>query len=136
MTYEEVAGRFGVRLCPDAEGRLHCDLSLPVHDQGMGTMNGYVHWTPRRVTRRGLYNFLRHAVDVNWGTAGRRYAERLWMRETIAYEYARELGIRFPRAWADPTRAHVRGLMAGYRSRQFDKETRQRIRRWMNETTS
>lgn len=126
LTYEEVAERLHIRLCDQA-----CVLTdLRGHQRGF--IKGVtLHWSPRVITRKGLFNFLKLAADLAWGTSGRRLVEQLWIRNTAAYEYGLDFGVRFPREWQDTDRAHVRALMIAFGPTwQIDDATRRRINRW------
>lgn len=125
-SYEDVASRFNTRLCD----RTCWETSPSRHETGWSTYLT-VHWKPRGMTRRGLFNFLRLVADVQWGLHGKRTVERLWMRNTLACEYGLDLGVRFPREWADTDRAHVRALFAAFGHQMaIDPATRRRITRW------
>jgi hypothetical protein len=124
MTYEQVAARYGVPLCS------RCKLGHTKHRDGTTVLeSGMLHWAPRRLTRPGLWNFLKLVADQRWGIHGRRQIERLWMANTMAYEFGLELGVRFPREYAATDRARVRALLAVTKP-ALDPETRRRIVRW------
>lgn len=124
-TFESIASRLGVLRCESCASGTE-----RMHVIGYSTFH-HVHWRERAVTRRGLYNFLRFVADVAWGLHGRRDVERIWMRNVLACEYGRELGVRFPREWADTDRAHVRSLLVAFGPRMLiDPGTRRRIIRW------
>ena len=57
MTYEEVAARYDVRLCPSSDTP-GCNATLADHRRGHPT-NATIHWSPRRMNVRGLRAFLK-----------------------------------------------------------------------------
>jgi hypothetical protein len=123
--YAEVAERLGVPLC-----NRDCVMrSLNAHQVGFADYTK-VHWKDRIVTRRGLWNFLKLVAEYQWGSFDLREIQRIWLRNTVAYELGLDLGIRFPHEFADVERARTRAILASHRLGALDEETHRRIKRW------
>lgn len=106
MTYEEIASRERILLCPDC----------PDWDHRRGSSNpsrGVVHWAPRRVNRLGLRRFLMLVARIK-RSHNRGQPRWLQVYEQNAYAYHRALNeyhIRLPRSWSMTDRAQVRVWM-------------------------
>lgn len=136
LTYEIAAEVVGAKLC-----NRECILrSLHQHTQGY-VEEGTVHWKPRVVHRRGLWNFLRLVVlssrETNpaftYGPEAP-LAQKIWYEDVGAYQLGLDLGVRFPREFADTDRAHVRELLPKVAPWLINKDTREQIKRWARET--
>lgn len=123
LTFEAVADHFRAPMCDKA-----CLMdSLNRHHNGYVSASGTIHWAPRGMTRRGLWNFLRLVARATWGASAQE-AYRLWKEDTLAAEFALELGFRLPKEYADTDRARVRALLA--QPVELDRESRTMIERW------
>lgn len=129
MTYPEIAAEHGLRLCSSA-----CDLAATLaidHEKGWPAYNDVIHWRDRRVTRRGLYRFLKLVVVAKMGLQQMRGGpERTWLMATGSFDLALSLGIRFSREILADDRALVRSWMATGWGQNMDDETRRKVARW------
>jgi len=120
VTYEGLAARFRVRLCPGGD--------TFNHEQGQyDQYRGIIHWRPRRVTKPGLRRFLKLVMTSMLGLAFFKEPEKTYWAAAGAEDLARQLHVRFPRHYADLDRARVREALPGA---NLDKETRRMIERW------
>jgi len=129
LSYWRVAEELGVRLC---SGLDHCPWYKGQHRSGMA-FNNEIHWTPRRMTRRGLYRFLLLVAQARVGT-GENF-ERLYDACQLTKRYGQLFGVRFPHEYSARERARARlWLEAWRRSGQTDAYTDRahirRIRAW------
>lgn len=109
--YSGIAQRLGTKPCDCGSwvtrtGRQRYQLFN--HEAGFTSYRmAVIHWRDRPVTRRGIYRFLKLVAQ----TRIRPFKERgllLFEINIEANALARQLGIRFPRAFADHDRARVR----------------------------
>jgi hypothetical protein len=108
LTYDDLALLVGVRLCPGDE----TPDGIRAHRRGF-TERSTVHWAPRRVTPRGVRNFLLLAAQtrlLDFGTLNR--AERIGRTNIWAARAALLQHIRLPARYADGDRAKVRWLIS------------------------
>lgn len=123
LTYEEIAEHLNIPLCPK-----HCWMeTLQRHAAGFTTVAS-VHWMPREVKRRGIYNFLKLAARNRLGTTDMVAAQAIWLENSWAYENGILIGIRFPREFAATDRARVRAELAG--GSMADDPLKGTIERW------
>lgn len=102
-----------------------------------GDRDACVHWTERRMTKRGLRRFLKHVASAKWPEqmVGERFVV-LYHQNIQADGLARLLGIRIPRSLADQDRAMVRFYLQKFRNDPLDREfpeqrqLMRRIQRW------
>lgn len=132
-TYSAVAHLLGLRHCGDGSDQRHWTGYIEWDETPC------LHWTDRRMTKRGLRTFLKLAAralvpDANPGRAERFVA--LYWQNVEADRLAQDIGVRFPRDLADPDRAKVRFWLAKFRNDLLDREFREqrtlmrRIQRW------
>jgi hypothetical protein len=97
-----------------------------------------MHWRPRRMTRRGLRNFLREAAAKSI-----QYRMQPWQAiyeiNRIVTTLGAALGVHFPREYADADRARVRLSLARWQpfSGELTPETRKlrrRVQAWARES--
>ncbi len=119
MTYDEIAARVGVRVCPSCD---HGD-----HKVGFIYL-GRVHWAPRRVVKPGLRRFLKLAAMTVLGIERMKEPQKTYWTAALADDLAHGLHVRFPRKYSELDRAFVRARLAG--ARDMDPETRRRVERW------
>ena len=103
-TYEDVAAALSVRICFEDADEAHL----------RGFVGGNtVHWTPRRMTRRGLRNFLMLVAEIRvLRFAERNRAMRIYAANAWATKAAAGLHIRLPRSYAHADRVYMRWLVA------------------------
>lgn len=112
LSYERVARELSLRLCDGSGDPLS-------HDDDRSHRRGYVtwddgdrtiHWHPAsRMTRRGLYRFLKLAAELLFPEDKREerwYA--LFLRDHHTRWLGARFGVRFPREYADRDRARAR----------------------------
>ena len=115
MTYSEVVNRLGLTgVCLGG-----CGIRERSHKRGFIDPFGGVHWQERRVSKRGLRNFLllvakrdRTRPVEGWTTRGflndpGLYWAAMYLDEQRANEWAGKLGVRFPIALSLPERRTV-----------------------------
>jgi hypothetical protein len=115
MTFAQVAAHFGVKICP-AIGHEGCIVSPVDHQRGgvWPSDRSLVHWSPRRMTRLGLRNFLKVVARTRllnyyaMNKAMRIYAENAWAAKAAA-----EIHLRLSRS----SSANDRLLVLWYASR-------------------
>jgi hypothetical protein len=106
-TYEDVAAYYDVSVCPSSG---QCNVSDTLHHRGHAQRNT-VHWSPRRLSKPGLRNFLRLVAQTRllryaeMNKAMRIYAENVWIDHA-----SRDLRVRFPRRYSESDRAKTRWL--------------------------
>lgn len=133
MDYEQVARELGVRYCDGlAEGQEGPDRR---HGPGYVTHlwgQPMVHWRPRRMSRRGLYLFLRLASQALYpdDTVRQERWLALFRQDQHARRLALKLGVRIPAEYGRREKARVRLDLAtiGPLDTEFP-EQRQLIRR-------
>jgi len=125
-TYFEIADHLGIPVCDRA-----CQRTDPtMHRRGSAEML-VVHWAPRRITQRGLWNFLKLAARVKLGSEGAPEPIRSWQEASYAVALGHEIGRRFPREFADLDRARARAALATDKGqRVLDPKTRTYIINW------
>lgn len=105
-TYADVAAAFNVKLCGG------CDSFTPAqHQEGEARANT-VHWTPRRLERRGLRRFLTKVAGIrvlNYNLYSK--PMQIYMANAWTTSAAAALHIRFPRSYARNDRLLARGLV-------------------------
>ena len=106
MRYQEIASRVNVSLC---EGP--CDWgSFNRHVSG-GVYNATVHWRRERVTRAGIYDFLKLCSRAEHPLSDLPFYEQVWAHSTYATRTARSLGIVVPSIMTRQDRLQVRSQL-------------------------
>jgi len=110
-SYADVAAAIGARFCPGPEEG--CGYGIEEHEKGV-VARGTVHWTPRRVTRHGLRNFLRLVARdriLHFDSLSRAmqiYAENSWASRTALEIFH----VRFTRKMTLESRLVARWLIS------------------------
>ena len=106
LSYGRVARELGLRFC---DGSADCPWYGTDHKRGLA-VGRTIHWHPtKRVTRRGLYRFLKLAALLLFPEDARE--ERwytLYLRDHHTRWLGTRFGVRFPREYADRDRARAR----------------------------
>ncbi|HEX5016554.1 MAG TPA: hypothetical protein VFX15_03090 [Actinomycetes bacterium] len=124
QTYQEVAEKLRVNLC----NRRCQEYALEQHTRGY-TDATTVHWKPRIVVRRGLWNFLKLVAQVKLGSLALPTAERIWLENVTAVDLGENIGVRFPRSFAHEDRSRVRAALAAHPG-SVGPDLRDAIIRW------
>jgi len=105
MTQYDIAAEMtGITWCPSSS---ICRTSL--HNDWV---KGVVHFSTRRQTKRGLYEFLVLAYGAKYGEAWPPRWRYLWMRSLWVQRMAADMHRRLPRSLFDEDRARVRELIS------------------------
>jgi hypothetical protein len=124
VTYDEVADKLGVRLCPGvarAAPQGGCRFAgldpariRHIHQDGWADpATRIIHWKERRLVKAGLRNFLMRVAlcDQPWLIPMTPWL-RIWTINTYVDQLAGVLKVRLPRNLADGDRARLRFLLA------------------------
>lgn len=137
LTYAKVAGELNVPWCDGSDPSEYLSFDRWNHAQGYATIHPEnerrVHWTDRAMTRKGLRRFLVHAAVVLYPEINRDPDFILLYRQSvIATKLGAQLGVHFPRSYANRDRAKVRLWMRRYLTSdtKVDKKLLRRIRQW------
>lgn len=131
-SYGEVARRLVLPLC-DGPVRA-APFTREVHEVGF-LQNGVIHWSERRLTRRGLFRFLKLAALLTDPTIIHVDRERwmvLYRQNVEAAALAARLGVRFSRAETAGDRAYVRLGLSRWQPEMTDENRRltRRVLAW------
>jgi hypothetical protein len=80
------------------------------HEKG-GTFGATVHWYRARVTRAGIYDFLKLCSITETPVRDLPVYEQIWVHSTYATKTARRLGITIPSMVTKNDRLRVRSLL-------------------------
>lgn len=112
MTFPDVAAQLGVTICGPND---LCRQSQIDHDRGEYSLTlGMVHWRERRMTKAGLYRFLRlvalakHPDMTRTITGVRPTWQRTYLIHRQVNVYARMLHVRIPFDLTREARARVK----------------------------
>lgn len=106
MTYDEIARTVRATVC---EGP--CDWGAEYRHEKGGAHGGAVHWKRERITRSGIYEFLKLCSMVENNLRDLPTYEQIWVHSTNATKKAKELGIVIPSAVTRYDRLRVRSLL-------------------------
>jgi len=142
LSYEKIARDLGLRLCPlspEADCREvneTYDQYVRRHIRGEATISPWdqrkIHWSPERMTHRGLRRFLLVATYLLYPLDEPQQWARVYRQNLLANELAARFGVRFPRAYSARDRARVRLSLSQWRPTESDTafpEQRNFIRR-------
>jgi hypothetical protein len=108
LTYSQVARELGIAWC------LGCDQWKTNHGEGSTTIfplnEAMIHWTDRKMTRRGLYRFLLLSAPLVEPSmvSGNRDWLNLYFACKAVLRMSAMLNVRFPRSYSSTSRARVR----------------------------
>jgi hypothetical protein len=108
MTYAKMANDLSIPLCEDP-----CDWGDEYRHQKGGVFSGVVHWRRDRVTRAGIYEFLKlcavvtHPENKSLDISSQIYLNSMWATKT-----ARTMRIVIPSVVTRYDRLRVRSLLS------------------------
>jgi hypothetical protein len=106
-SYEDVAAVLSVDLCAECE-------FFPIKGHRAGAASGNtIHWAPRRMTRRGLRQFLMLVAEIRVLNFRRlNAAMRVYTRNVWAANAGKLFHVRFPRSYSRVDRYLIRWLIS------------------------
>jgi len=104
VTYEKMANDLSISLCGGP-----CDWGDEARHQKGGVFTGVVHWKRERITRSGIYEFLKLCWWVN--NRGEPAWRAIYEQSTYATQTARSFGIVIPSLVTRYDRLRVRSLL-------------------------
>ncbi len=112
MKYADMARELGILMCAGP-----CDWGDERRHEKGGVYNGTVHWYRARMTRAGIYDFLKlcsivaDEAEAESPVRDLPMYEQIWVHSTSATKSARKLGVVIPSAVTKNDRLRVRSLI-------------------------
>lgn len=106
MNYNDIANKLRIQVC---EGP--CEWGDNYRHEKGGAHGGSVHWKRERITRVGIYEFLKLVSMVEHNVRDLPPYEQIWVHSTYATNTAKGMGIVIPSLVTKYDRLRVRSLL-------------------------